>query len=50
MAGLIYGLNHFQSPQEIVDFAAVAAVGKMSQFGDATNQTVQNVLKNVNNS
>ena len=50
MAGLIYGLNHFQSPQEVVDFASAAAFGKMSEFGDASDQTVQEVLKNMNNS
>jgi 2-dehydro-3-deoxygluconokinase len=47
MAGLIYGLNHFDQPQAIIDFAAAAAVGKMSEKGDATNQTKQIVLNAI---
>ncbi len=43
MAGLIYGLYHNHSPQRIVDFAAAAAVGKLSEFGDATRQGVADV-------
>jgi 2-dehydro-3-deoxygluconokinase len=43
MAGLIYGLYHGHSPQAIIDFAAAAAVGKMQEKGDATNQTVESI-------
>jgi 2-dehydro-3-deoxygluconokinase len=43
MAGLIYGLFHNHLPQEIVDFAAAAAVGKLQEKGDSTNQTIQSV-------
>ena len=47
MAGLIYGLWNQHSPQEIIDFAAAAAVGKMQEKGDATRQTIESVLKIV---
>lgn len=43
MAGLIYGLYQNHAPQNIVDFAAAAAVGKLGEFGDATRQTVDDV-------
>ena len=46
MGGLIYGLYNKHLPQEIIDFAAAAAVGKMQEKGDATNQTIQSV-KNI---
>lgn len=48
MGGLIYGLYHRHLPQEIVDFAAAAAVGKLQEKGDSTNQTIQTV-KNILN-
>jgi 2-dehydro-3-deoxygluconokinase len=38
MAGLIYGFLRERSSQEIVDYAAAAAVGKMAIMGDATTQ------------
>lgn len=41
MAGLIYGLYHQHSPQQIIDFAAAAAAGKLMEKGDATCQTVE---------
>ena len=40
MAGLIYGLYTQQPPQDIVDFAAAAAFGKLQEPGDATGQSV----------
>lgn len=43
MAGLIYGLYQKRPPQEIVNFAAAAAFGKLQELGDATNQTVAEV-------
>lgn len=43
MAGLIYGLCHDHMPQETVDFAAAAAVGKMQEEGDATKQTIESI-------
>ncbi|MBE7172725.1 MAG: sugar kinase [Williamsia sp.] len=43
MAGLIYGLYNGHAPQEVIDFAAAAAFGKMNEPGDATDQTVEDV-------
>ncbi len=43
MGGLIYGLYNRHSPQDTIDFAAAAAVGKMQEKGDATNQTIESV-------
>lgn len=48
MAGLIYGLHNQDSPQQIIDYAAAAAFGKLQEPGDATEQTVQSV-KNILN-
>jgi 2-dehydro-3-deoxygluconokinase len=47
MGGLIYGVYNQQQPRKIIDFAAAAAVGKMREKGDATNQTVAEVHKIV---
>ena len=47
MSGLIYGLYNNHPPQEIIDFAAAAAVGKMEEKGDATNQTIQSVKNRI---
>ena len=46
MAGLIYGLYNQHAPQAVVDFAATAAFGKLQELGDATRQTVADVLAN----
>jgi 2-dehydro-3-deoxygluconokinase len=43
MAGLIYGMNHQFTPQQTVDFASVAATGKLYEKGDRTHQTVEQV-------
>ena len=43
MAGLIYGLQNNHSSQQIVDYAATAAVGKLQERGDATSQTVEEI-------
>ncbi|GAB3985901.1 sugar kinase [Spirosoma daeguense] len=45
MAGLIYGLYNQHDPQEVLNFAAEAAFGKLQELGDATNQTVD-VIRN----
>ncbi|MEO7925067.1 MAG: sugar kinase [Chitinophagaceae bacterium] len=45
MAGLIYGLYNEHSPQDIIDFAAAAAVSKMQVKGDATNQHIGDIKK-----
>ncbi|GHB84841.1 sugar kinase [Persicitalea jodogahamensis] len=43
MAGLMYGLYHQHAPQEVIDFAANAAFGKLQEKGDATQQTVDDI-------
>ena len=48
MAGLIYGLYHQHPSNQIIEFAAAAAVGKMQEKGDATNQTIENINKKIN--
>ena len=45
MGGLIYGLYNQKSPQEVIDYAAAAAVGKLKEKGDATRQSEEDVLK-----
>lgn len=49
MAGLIYGILNQHQPQTIIDFASSAAVGKMKEKGDATNQTIASVKNNITN-
>ncbi len=49
MAGLIYGaLNNFEH-QKIIIFAASAAFGKLQERGDATQQTVKEILNRMDN-
>lgn len=43
MAGLIRGLKSNAAPSEIINFAAAAAFGKLSEIGDSSKQTVQQV-------
>jgi 2-dehydro-3-deoxygluconokinase len=45
MGGLIYGLHNQHEPKNIIDFAAAAAVGKMKEKGDATNQKIESIQK-----
>lgn len=47
MGGLIYGLSQHHAPQDIIDFAAAAAFGKLQEYGDASQQTVDNVKKTL---
>lgn len=47
MAGLIYGIKNDHPVQVIVDFAAAAAVGKLYEKGDATHQTIEQVLQRL---
>lgn len=49
MGGLIYGLSNQHPLQNIIDFSAAAAVGKLQEIGDATKQSVADVMKRVNN-
>ncbi len=43
MGGLIYGMHHRHNIQHIVDFAASAAVGKLQEKGDTTNQSIEQI-------
>jgi len=45
MGALIYGLYNQHQPKDIIEFAAAAAVGKMQEKGDATNQSIETVNK-----
>lgn len=47
MAGLLYGIYKLQTPQQMVNFAASAAVGKMGEIGDQTRQTIQDIFNRV---
>lgn len=50
MAGLIYATTESYSPQNIINFAAAAAFGKLHEAGDTTSQTVEQIqlcLKSV---
>lgn len=46
MAGLIYGFYQNMMPQDIVNFAATAAVGKMYETSDATSQSIAQIMYN----
>ncbi|MCP9753919.1 sugar kinase [Lacihabitans sp. CCS-44] len=48
MAGLLYGLYNEHQPQDIIDFAAAAAIGKLNEYGDATQQKVEDVNQILN--
>jgi len=43
MAGLIYGVRHQIAPEEMINFAAAAAVGKLYELGDATAQSPEQI-------
>ena len=47
MAGLIYGLYNRHSLQQVVDFAAAAAVGKLYEKGDTTKQAIEEINKRI---
>jgi 2-dehydro-3-deoxygluconokinase len=47
MAGLIYGMNNDLSPKEIINFAAAAAVGKLQEKGDSTNQDLASIRSKI---
>ncbi|HEX8334523.1 MAG TPA: sugar kinase [Segetibacter sp.] len=47
MGGLIYGFQHDHSPQNVIDFAASAAVGKLQEKGDFTNQTINSIQQRL---
>ena len=48
MAGLIYGTYHRFDPEKIINFCTTAAIGKMYETSDATNQSDQVVLNTSN--
>jgi 2-dehydro-3-deoxygluconokinase len=48
MGGLIYGLLNRKSPKEIIDYAAAAAIGKLQEKGDATNNRIDQVQTILN--
>ncbi len=50
MGGLLYGLYNKKTPQEIIDFASSAAIGKLNELGDATSQTKEKVIEILNTS
>lgn len=43
MGGLIYGLINKKSEEDIINYAASAAVGKLGEKGDSTKQTIEQV-------
>lgn len=45
MAGLIYGLSKRHDPQEVLNYAAAAAFGKLQELGDATGQDALTISK-----
>ncbi len=47
MAGLIYGIRHNNTPDEIINFAAAAAVGKLYELGDATEQSLEQIKNSM---
>ncbi len=47
MAGLIYGIHNNNLPEDIINFSATAAVGKMQEKGDATNQTIEDIKRKI---
>lgn len=47
MAGIIYSKLNNYSPQQTINFAASAAIGKMAETGDATKQSVDDILKRI---
>ena len=47
MAGLIYGLSRHSQLNELIDFAAAAAVGKLNEAGDFTRQTVNDITDRI---
>jgi 2-dehydro-3-deoxygluconokinase len=47
MAGLIHGLSKALAPQQIIDFAAAAAFGKLQETGDATQQSENEIIQRL---
>jgi 2-dehydro-3-deoxygluconokinase len=47
MAGLIYGIQQKNKPEDLINFAAAAAVGKLYELGDATHQTLEQIKNRI---
>ena len=47
MGGLIYGQSLGFSAQNTLNYATAAAYGKLQELGDATNQSVEDVIFNL---
>jgi 2-dehydro-3-deoxygluconokinase len=47
MAGLIYGIKNHEQLQQIIDYAAAAATGKLLEKGDGTHQTIEQVKARI---
>ncbi|HEU4859464.1 MAG TPA: sugar kinase [Chitinophagaceae bacterium] len=47
MGGLIYGLTNNHKADDIINFAASAAVGKLGEEGDSTKQTIEQVKQRM---
>ena len=47
MGGLIYGLRNDHEADNIINFAASAAVGKLGEEGDSTKQTIEQVKERM---
>jgi 2-dehydro-3-deoxygluconokinase len=47
MAGIITSFWNNYSPQKAVNFASAAAVGKMKEKGDSTNQSIESILNKI---
>jgi 2-dehydro-3-deoxygluconokinase len=43
MGGLIYGMYNDRAPQQVINYAAAAAFGKLQEAGDATRQTISSI-------
>lgn len=48
MAGIICGLYNQYDLDKTIDFAAAAAVGKLYEKGDATQQSIESILQKIN--
>jgi 2-dehydro-3-deoxygluconokinase len=43
MAGLIYGISKEHALNDVINFAAAAAFGKLQEKGDATNNSIEKI-------
>jgi 2-dehydro-3-deoxygluconokinase len=47
MAGLIFGLSQSWPGQQVIDFSAAAAFGKLGERGDFTRQTKESIFSSL---